>query len=125
MLTVSTIKHPVRTLLGPMLAMALIWVSAACVLGCEELTKERAIKEVAVSSTALEPVKTCEDCPFASFPKATRAQRLTLQPEAQVPVVIPNSTSRGLIVDGVSLFASTVSKPTLDPPLKLLPYLRI
>jgi len=30
-----------------------------------------------------------------------------------------------LIIDGVSLFASTFSKPTLDPALKLLPYLRI
>jgi hypothetical protein len=108
-----------------MLAMAVVWVSAACVLGCEERSKERPAKEVAVSSADLEPVKTCEDCPFASFPKAARGQRLTPQPDAQVAVVIPNSTSPGLIIDDVSLFGLTLSKPTIDPPLKRLRYLRI
>ena len=105
--------------------MTLLSVSAACVLSCEELSKERAAKEVTASSVALQPVNACDDCPFNSFPKATRSQRLTVQTDAQVQAVIPNSTSGSLTIFEVSLFAPSVLQPPIDPPLKRLPSLRI
>jgi hypothetical protein len=124
MLTPSMMKTRVRTLLGPMLAIALLWVSAACVLGCEKLSKERAAKELSVSSAEIQPANTCEDCPLNSFPKAAGSQRLALQSDAQVQVVIPNSSSLSLIPK-FSLFAPSVLDPPIDPPLKRLPSLRI
>ena len=123
--TVSMMKNPVRTLLGPMLSMALLSVFASCVFGCEELTKERAGKEVTVSFAELQPAKACDDCPFNSFPKAMRSQRLTVQTDAQVQDVIPSSMSLSFMVAGTSLFAPSVSPPTKAPPLKRLPSLRI
>lgn len=105
--------------------MALLWVSAACVLGCEELSKERAAKEVTVSTAQVQSAATCEDCPLNSFPKAAGAQRSTLQCDAQAQVVIPNSSSLSLIGPKFSLFAPSVLDPPIDPPLKRLPSLRI
>jgi hypothetical protein len=125
MLSVSIMKMPVRTLLGPVLAMALLWVSAACVLSCEELSKERAAKDVSVSSAELQPAKICEDCPLNSFPQAAGSHRLRLQFDAQVQVVVPNSTSLSLIRPELSLLAASVLNPTVNPPLKRLPSLRI
>lgn len=105
--------------------MALLWVSAACVLGCEELSKESVAKEVSVSSAELQPAKSCEDCPVNSFPKAAGSHRLRLQFDAQVQVVILNSTSLSLVRPKLSVFVPSVLEPTVDPPLKRLTTLRI
>jgi hypothetical protein len=123
MLSVSMMKISSRALLGSMLVMALLWVSAACVLGCEELSNERVAKEVSVSSAEIQPASTCEDCPFNLFPKASRSQRLTLILDAQAPVEDPNSLISSSI-SSVSLLP-LVLDPTVDPPLKRLPSLRI
>jgi hypothetical protein len=116
---------PVRTLLGSMLALALLSVSAACVLGCEEASKERVSKEVSVSSAELQPAGSCEDCPINSFPKAAGPHRSRLQLDAQVQVVIPLLTPFSFIKPRLSLFAPSILGPTVDPPFKRLPSLRI
>jgi hypothetical protein len=102
--------------------MALLWASAACVLGCEGLTKERTAKEVTVLSAQVQSAATCEDCPLNSFPKAVGAQRLTLHCDAQVQLVNSSSSSLGLVIREASSFAPSVLEPT---PLKRLPSLRI
>lgn len=125
MLNHSAMKNPVRMLLGPILAMALLWVSPACVLGCEELSKESAAKEATVSTAQVQPAKTCEDCPLNSFPKAAGSQRLTFQSDAQLQSVNADSSSLSLINHEDSSFERLVLEPTMDPPLKRLPSLRI
>lgn len=118
-------KTPVPALLGPVLAVALLWVSAACVLGCEDLSKEGVAKEVSLSSAELQPAGTCEDCPFNSFPKAAGSHRARLQFDAQVHAVILNSMSLSLVRPKLLFFVPAGLGPTVDPPLKRLPSLRI
>ena len=118
-------QNKLRTSVGVILSIALLWVAAACVLSCEELSKERDHMKVTSLTAQFERAKPGADCPFNLFPKAVRSQRLIFQPDAQAHVVVPTLVSLRLIASQRLSFSPDLLREIVDPPRKRLPSLRI
>lgn len=112
-----------------LLPMSILWVFAACVLICgwehaaahgeTALTPADQVTETADSPDS-------EGCPDAAFLKAATTARMNLRPASHVVSGLPASTfdavSRADDAPSVSPYRRRL--PT-DPPLRLLPTLRI
>jgi hypothetical protein len=69
---------------------------------------------------------TSEGCPDAAFLKATATARITLRPESQTVSSLPASTSTAAsLADAVTRVSPYRRRFRTDPPLSLLPALRI
>lgn len=109
-------------------ALSLLWVFAACILICglESAAHSRpgfvSTFEVTGTTNATE----CEGCPDASLLKATSPERTTFKHDLQVVSNVPSSIFSAVASPDVFTPALLHGRQSqTDPPLALLPTLRI
>ena len=112
-----------------LLPVSLLWVFAACVSTCGwEIAASNGQPEVAtmVEVTQVREAAKCEGCPDASLLKATTPERAAFKPDLQaVSSVLALGFPATLSADaGTSAFPHR-QQFLPDPPLELLPTLRI
>lgn len=111
-----------------LLPVALLWVFAACMLicGAERAAHGRPDVVPTVEATVTANAAECEGCPDASLLKATAPERVTFKPGLQAlssapAFILPAAPSAAAAASAFSHRRQFLP----DPPLELLPALRI
>lgn len=112
-----------------LLPVSLLWVFAACVSACGWESAASSGRPDLASNVEVAEVREaagCDDCPDASLLKATTPERTTFKPDLQavssVTALIFPATSPA---DGGTFAFPHGQRFLPDPPLELLPTLRI
>jgi hypothetical protein len=112
-----------------LLPLSLLWVFAACISICAWESSAAAGRPDAASTVAVTLAKDaagCEDCPEASFLKATTPERTTFKHGLRAASDAPaSSLSVTAATVAVTLFPPYRRQLLPDLPLKRLPALRI
>jgi hypothetical protein len=124
-----TSRINLRRAVAALLPVSLLWVFAACVLICgweSSAAQGRAGFASTVEVNELRNASGGEDCPEASFLKATTPERATFRPDLQavsdLPASILSVTSAADAFTFVPLYRRRLNPV---PPLELLSALRI
>ncbi|HEX8352096.1 MAG TPA: hypothetical protein VF611_04330 [Pyrinomonadaceae bacterium] len=124
-----TPRIELKRVVAALLPVSLLWVFAACVSICGwEGAEAQGRPDFAptVEATEMRDAPDCEDCPDASFLKAATPERATLKVTLQAAADISASTVSGqAFADGIILISPYRQFSFADPPLRLLPALRI
>lgn len=125
----SVPRIQLKRMVAALLPVSLLWVFAACVSACGwEIAASDGRPDFAagVEVTQVREAAGCDDCPDASLLKATTPERATFKPDLQVvssvpALILPNAP----LADAVIFARPRRQQFPPDPPLKLLPALRI
>ena len=118
-----------KRVVAALLPVSILWVFAACILICGwERAEARRPSDVAstVEVTETANATQCEGCPDASLLKATSPARPTSRPDLEAASSVPASIlAAATSPDAFTSAFSHSHRFRPDPPLNLLPTLRI
>ena len=122
-------RAQLKRAVAALLPMSLLWVFAACVSTCGwEIAASSGQPDFAatVEVTEVSEAAGCEACPDASLLKAATPERAKFKPDLQAASSIPALISPATPLVDTGTFAFPHRQQFLpDPPLELLPTLRI
>lgn len=120
-------SFPLKRATALLLPVATLWLWAACASICGQAAAAHSLRPSSAGLAEMKAPSVCEGCPFASFPKATAPDtRAASDASPQTPVPsTPSATAAGPAAAYSAPAWARRPPPPADPPLELLPVLRI
>lgn len=117
-----------RRMTAALLPLTFLWLCAACAFICGSETAEANDHSLAGPSAELAEMlgePRFEDCPFASFPKATAPERASFDAGSQTAAAAVPPSPPTYFTAVAGLVRPRAQSPPTAAPLQLLPTLRI